>query len=242
MSPRLSVALNGSRSSGEHPGIPRSPQELAREARAAVEAGAQILHLHAYDPSGVETLAAGPCAAALRAVRTACPGVPISLTTSAGIEPDPRRLLTLIADWTELPDLVTANQGEEGILELCEHLLQRGVGIEAGLLSLGDARAFVHSGMADRCVRVLVEPLDADPEAAVAHAAAIEQVLLAAGISLEQMHHGDGWASWAVCERALSCGHGVRTGLDDTTVLPDGRTAVDNADLVHAAASLMCRY
>jgi uncharacterized protein (DUF849 family) len=150
MSPLLSVALSGSRSSTEHPGIPRAPQELAKEARASVEAGAQIVHLHAYDPSGVETLAAGPCAAAVRAVRAVCPGVPISLTTSAGIEPDPRRRLKLIAAWTELPELVTANQGEEGILELYEHLMQREVGIEAGLLSLGDANAFVRSGIADR--------------------------------------------------------------------------------------------
>lgn len=239
MSPRLAVALNGSRSSSEHPRIPRSPQELAREARAAVEAGAQVVHLHAYDPSGIETLAAEPCAAALQAVRAACPGVPISLTTSATIEPDPRRRLELIAAWTELPDLVTANQGEAGILELCERLMQRGVGIEAGLLSLGDAHAFVRSGIAGRCVRALVEPLDADPEAAVAHAAAMEEVLLAAGVSLEQIHHGDGLASWAVCRRALSRGHGVRTGLEDTTVLPDGRPAVDNADLVRAAASMM---
>lgn len=235
----LAVALNGARSSTEHPGIPRSPQELAREARAAVEAGAQIVHLHAYDPSGIETLAAGPCAAALRAVRAVCPGVPISLTTSAAVEPDSRRRLKQIAAWTELPELVTANQGEEGILELCEHLIQRGVGIEAGLLSLGDAHAFVRSGIADRCVRVLVEPLDPDPAEAVAHAAAMEDVLLAASISLEQMHHGDGVASWAVCERALSRGHGIRTGLEDMTVLPNGRLAIDNADLVRAAASMI---
>jgi hypothetical protein len=38
-----------------------------------------------------------------------------------------------------LPDLVTANQGEPGIVTMCEHLLQRGVGIEAGLLALADA-------------------------------------------------------------------------------------------------------
>lgn len=230
--PLLSVAINGSRSSTEHTGIPRTPLELAKEARASVDAGAQIVHLHAYDPSGVETLVAGPCAAALRAVRAVCPGIPISLTTSAAIEPDPRRRLQLIAAWTELPDLVTANQGEAGILELCEHLIQRGVGIEAGLLSLGDAHAFVRSGIADRCVRVLVGPLDVDPEDAIAHAAAMEEVLVAAGIVLEQIHHGDGLASWAVCKRALSQRHGIRTGLEDTTVLPNGRAAVDNADLV----------
>ena len=51
--------------------------------------------------------------------------------------------------------------------------------------------------MADSCVRVLVEPLDADPQEAVAHAAATEEVLIGAGISLEQVHHGDELASWA---------------------------------------------
>jgi uncharacterized protein (DUF849 family) len=175
----------------------------------------------------------------LQAVRAACPGIPISLTTSAGIEPDPRRRLELIAGWTELPELVTANQGEVGILELCEHLMQRGVGIEAGLLSLSDAQAFARSGIAGHCVRALVEPLDADPEVAVAHAAAIEEVPLAAGITLEQIHPGDGVASWLVCERALSRGHGIRTGLEDTILLPDGHLAVDNADLVRAAAAMM---
>jgi uncharacterized protein (DUF849 family) len=198
-----------------------------------------VLHLHAYDADGVETLAAEPCAAALRAVRAACPGVPVSLTTSAAVEADPRRRLELVAGWTELPELVTANQGEDGIVELCEHLIGRGVGIEAGLLALPDAHAFVRSGLAGRCARVLFEPLDADPDAAVAHAAAMEEVVTAAGIALEQVHHGDSIASWAVNARAVERGHGIRTGLEDTTVLPDGALAPDNAALVRAAAALM---
>jgi len=239
MSPLVAVALNGARSATEHPKVPRSPEELAREARASVEAGAQILHLHVYDPSGAETLAAVPCALTLRAIRAACPGIPISLTTLATIEQDPTRRIELIAGWTELPDLVTANQGEKGILELCEHLIRRGVGIEAGLLSLDDAQAFVQSGLADRCARALIEALDNAPQMAVAHAAAIEAVLLTAGIKLEQIHHGDGIASWAVCERAVSRGYGIRTGLEDTTVIPDGRLAIDNADLVRVAVGMM---
>jgi uncharacterized protein (DUF849 family) len=242
MSPLLKVALNGSRSTAEHPAIPRTPGELAREARASVNAGAGVVHLHAYDSSGIETLAPGPCAAALRAVRSACPGVPVSLTTSATIVPDPVRRRELVAGWEDLPDLVSANQGEEGILDLCRLLIGRGVGIEAGLLSPGDAEAFVRSGLAGRCVRVLVEPLDPDPERAVADAAAIEGIVLRAGILLEQIHHGEGVASWAVCARALSRGHGIRTGLEDTVVLPDGRPAGDNADLVRAAVEMMKRH
>ncbi len=232
----LQAALNGNR---DHPALPRRPEELAKEARAAVNAGAQSLHLHPYDEDGRETLAAEACAAALRAVRAACPGVPISLTTSASVEPDPKRRKLLVASWTELPDLVTANMGEDGILELCELLLERGIGIEAGLLSLADARVFVESGIAPRCVRVLVEPLDPEPNDALAHAEAIEQALAAAGVQLQQLHHGDGIASWAINRRAAARGHGIRTGLEDTPVLPDGRLASGNGELVAAAMLLL---
>ena len=235
----LKACLNGSRTDDEHPAIPRTPAQLAAEGRASVGAGARVLHLHPYDGDGHETLEAELCAAALRAVRAACPGIPVSLSTSADIESDPRRRLELVAGWTELPDLVTANQGEPGILDLCEHLVGRGVGIEAGLLSLEDAQAFVAAGIADRCARVLVEPLDADPAAAVAHAAAIEQLLDDAGVTLEQVHHGDDVATWHVMERAVSRGHGIRIGLEDTTVLPDGRRPAGNGELVRAAAAML---
>jgi uncharacterized protein (DUF849 family) len=232
--PLLAVALNGSRA---HPAAPRTPDQLAAAARACVEAGARVVHLHAFDEGGRETLAPEPCAAALGAVRAACPGVPLSLSTSAEIEPDPERRLELISRWSVLPDLVTANQGEPGIRELVARLLERGVGIEAGLLRLADAEAFVRSALAPRCVRVLVEPLDADPATAVAHGAAIEALLEGHGIDRPQVHHGEGLASWAVSDRALGRGHGMRTGLEDVPVLPDGRPAADNAELVRAAAA-----
>jgi uncharacterized protein (DUF849 family) len=232
----LQAALNGNR---DHPAVPRTPEQLARDARIVVDAGAHSLHLHPYDEQGRETLAAKPCAAALRAVRAACPGVPLSLTTSASVEPDPDRRRALIAAWTELPDLVTANMGEEGILDLCDLLIERGIGIEAGLLSLNDARVFVASGLAPRCVRALVEPLNPAPHDAVALAEAIEQALADGVVQLEQVHHGDGIASWAVNRRALARGHGIRTGLEDTPVLPDGRTASGNGELVAAAVFLM---
>jgi uncharacterized protein (DUF849 family) len=232
----LQAALNGDR---DHPATPRTPIELAADAGAAVRAGARTLHLHPYDGDGRQTLAAEACAAAIRAVRAACPGIPISLSTSEGIEADPEHRQALVAMWTELPDLVTANQGEDGILDLCELLVARGIGIEAGLLSVADARMFVGSGIASSCVRALVEPLDIDPDAATAHAGAIERVLLEGGVALEQVHHGDGVASWAVNRRAVSRGHGIRTGLEDTPVLPDGRTAAGNGELVAAAAALL---
>jgi uncharacterized protein (DUF849 family) len=232
----LQAALNGDRI---HPAAPRNATAIAEAARAAVEAGAHSVHVHAFDDTGRETLDGAACGNVLRAIRTLCPETPISLTTSAAIVRDPRERFRTVEAWEEMPDLVTANQGESGILELCELLLSRGVGIEAGLLSTEDARAFVHSGLAGRCRRILIEPLDADPHTAVQHAAKMEDIVVSAGIRLEQIHHGYGIACWAVNRRGLDRGHGIRTGLEDITLLPDGKPARDNADLVAAAAHLI---
>jgi uncharacterized protein (DUF849 family) len=207
-----------------------------------VDVGAQSVHVHAFDNAGRETLEGIACAKVLRAIRDLCPETPISLTTSSTIVRDPTKRFRFIEAWQEMPDLVTANQGEPGIVELCELLLSRGVAIEAGLLSLDDARAFVLSGLADRCRRVLIEPLDTDPDVAVQHAGKMEDIVVSAGIGLEQVHHGYGLACWAVNRRGLDRGHGIRTGLEDVTLLPDGTDARDNADLVAAAALLIRAY
>jgi uncharacterized protein (DUF849 family) len=232
----LQAALNGDRI---HPAAPRNPTAIAEAARAAVDAGAQSVHVHAFDDAGRETLEGAACAKVLRAIRSLCPESPISLTTSAAIVGEPRERFRIVEAWEEMPDLVTANQGEPGIVELCELLLSRGVGIEAGLLSIEDARAFVRSGLAGRCRRVLIEPLDANPHAAVQHAAKMEDLVMSAGITLPQVHHGYGIACWAVNQRGLERGHGIRTGLEDITLLPDGKQARDNADLVAAAVRLI---
>ncbi len=235
----VQVALNGDQI---HPAAPRTSRNIAEAARAAIRAGANSVHVHAFDHAGRETLDGVACGEVLRGIRRLCPDTPISLTTSATIVPDPSERLRVVAAWNDFPDLVTANQGETGIVELCELLLARGMDIEAGLLTVSDAQAFVASGLATRCRRVLIEPLELDVDVALRNAAAMENVLLAAGITLEQVHHGYGLACWAVNRRALTRGHGIRTGLEDVTVLPNGSPAQDNAELVMAAVELARAY
>lgn len=235
----LQVALNGD---SVHPATPRTPQAIAEAALASVNAGAHSVHVHAFDEAGRETLEPGACGQVLRAIRARCPGLPISLTTSAAIVPDPAERLRLIQGWEELPDLVTTNQGERGIVPLSHYLLSRGVEIEAGLLTVGDAHAFVASGLAAHCRRVMIEPLELDPDISLSNAAAMEAIVQAAGITLEQVHHGYGIACWAVNQRGLERGHGIRTGLEDITLLPDGSPARDNTALVVAAQQMIATY
>ena len=236
MTALIHAAINGARL---YPVTPKTPWSIAREARAAVLAGAASIHVHPYGADGFETFEAHDCAEAIAAIRLACPGIPISLSTSATIEEDPERRLQLISKWFVLPDLVSANQGEPGIRDVCDLLLGRGVEIEAGLLTSKDAELFVSSGLAPVCKRALVEPSNLDPDEACEHAALIEDILAGARITLEQVHHGEGLASWSVNRRAVLRGHSIRTGLEDTTVLPDGRPADGNKALVEAAVSLI---
>jgi uncharacterized protein (DUF849 family) len=42
-----------------------------------------------------------------------------------------------------------------------------------------------------------------------------------------------------VSVRGLARGHGIRTGLEDTVYLPDGRLAQDNATLTRIAAAMI---
>jgi uncharacterized protein (DUF849 family) len=234
----VQAALNGDR---KHPAVPRTAEEIARDAKSAIVAGAQSVHVHAFDDNGTETLEGDACAKVLRAIRRQCPGIPISLTTSAAIVEDPARRLAMVSSWTELPDLVTANQGEAGIIPLCELLMSRGVELEAGLLSVDDAGKFVAAPRHLRWRRVLIEPLDADPDVALLHAGEMEEILLAGASTLEQVHHGYGVASWAVNRRAIVRGHGIRTGLEDVTLLPDGQEAASNAQLVQTAVAMIER-
>jgi uncharacterized protein (DUF849 family) len=42
-----------------------------------------------------------------------------------------------------------------------------------------------------------------------------------------------------VNRRGAARGHGIRTGLEDTPVLPDGNSASGNGELVAAAAAIL---
>jgi uncharacterized protein (DUF849 family) len=221
--------LNGARAPGAHPALPLTPAQLAADARAVVALGARSLHMHPRDARGGESLAPGDVAAALRAVRAAAPGIEISLSTGEWIARDRE---ALISGWTELPELVSLNLSEAGWERLAELLGERGIGIEAGLSSTGDAEALVASSL--QPVRVLVEIDDESlpGDEAVARAAAIDAIL---DDRAPRLHHGMGPATWAVIEAAVRLGHDVRVGLEDVLVLPDGAPAQDNAALVAAA-------
>lgn len=235
----VKACLNGGRRREEHGAVPLSPSELAREASAAVAAGAGALHVHPRLTNGAETLDPAACGAAIRALRAGCPGVPVGVTSGAWIEPTLQRRLALMQSWTTLPDFVSVNFVEEGATEVCGLLMDRGIGVEAGLWTAADAHALVASGLARRCLRILIEPHDGHPATSVATAAAIDEVLTRAEITLPRLYHGRDVATWAVLDAALDRGQDIRIGFEDTLCLPDNRQARNNAELVGSAVQMV---
>jgi uncharacterized protein (DUF849 family) len=174
----------------------------------------------------------------VEAVRAACPGLPVGVSTGAWIEPDPVRRLDLIRSWSLPPDFVSVNLSETGAPDLIRALLGLGLGVEAGLSTETGARVLLAEGLASPCLRILVEPRRDDGPDAVAAAAAIDAVLDADGVTVERVHHSYGQATWPVIRAALARGWNVRAGLEDSLTLPDGSAARDNAELVKAAIDL----
>jgi uncharacterized protein (DUF849 family) len=195
------------------------------------------LHVHPRGPDGAETLEASACDAVLLAIREACPGMPVGLSTAAWIEPDPDLRTAKIGSWTEWPDFASVNFAETGATDLCRLLQRLGVGIEAGVWTVADAEALLASGFARHVVRVLVEPQEVEPVEAEMTADRISSVLDRADVR-PRVFHGYGIATWRVIEYALEGAWDVRVGLEDTLVMPDGSPAGGNLDLVQAVVRI----
>ena len=235
----IKAALNGSRLRNEHEAIPLSPASLASDAAAARLAGAGAVHVHARDRFGRETLEPEHCADTINAIRANCPGLPIGLTTGLWIVKDPDRRFAQIDAWTRIPDFCSVNFSEDGTDQLCQLLLRKGIGIEAGLRSVADARVFATSAFVDRCLRILIEVEDSGIADPVGAAAAIGRVLEGSGIHRPIVQHGTGAATWPILQEAIARGYDLRIGLEDTLVMPDGSRAPNNAALVAAAVTLV---
>ncbi|MEW9552387.1 3-keto-5-aminohexanoate cleavage protein [Nonomuraea sp. NPDC050783] len=234
----LQVCLNGARTPTASAPIPVTPQELAEAAREAVEAGAQDIHLHPKDHDGADTLEPAHVDAAVAAVRAAVPAVPLGVTTGAWTTPDARQRAALVGSWTVLPDHASVNWHEDGATTVASALMERGIGIEAGIYSgTPAARRFLAWPQRHRVLRVLAEVTDTDPRTAPAVAVSLLDELSSTNLPI--LLHGEEDAAWTVLRTAVTRGLDTRIGWEDVLHLPDGTPATSNAALIRAAHAMI---
>ncbi|WP_329226384.1 3-keto-5-aminohexanoate cleavage protein [Streptomyces canus] len=225
----VQVCLNGPRGAADGTAVPLTPESMAQAAAEAVAAGATDIHVHPKTPCGRDSLSPRVVAATLEAIRARV-SVPVGVTTGAWAEPDPAARLARVRGWTVLPDHASVNWHEPGAEEIAAALIDLGVGVEAGIWSGTDAAAkFAVSPLGPKVLRVLAEVTDTDAAEAAARTLLAE---LGPAHGRPVLLHGEDAGAWPVLRLTGRLGLATRVGLEDTLVLPDGRRALSNAQLV----------
>lgn len=236
---RIKACVNGARGLSEHQRLSADPGDVADEARAAVAAGATAVHIHPKSPAGLDSLQVDHVDTFVLAVREACPDTPIGISTGAWAAPSVDDRVQAIRSWTRLPGLASVNWHEDGADDVAAALLDRGVGVEAGVWHAKGLAAWQSSPVRDSCLRVLIELGDCGSESAPQFVHRQALPLIEDALSLEPrtsiLLHGEEGSTWAAIDLAARCGLDTRIGLEDTITLPDGSIAQGNAELVREA-------
>lgn len=245
---QLKACLNGKRSQADNPAVPVTPAELAREAAAAVAAGAEAIHLHARGADGAESVQAADVGAAVAAVRAACPGTPVGVSTGLWItRGNAAARHAAVAGWAGLdaaarPDFASVNVSEAGWAGVARVLGAAAIAVEAGVWSAADVPVLATAGLPQPPLRILVEIMGEPAPAAPRAAEAILRALDASAVrGLPRLLHGEAESCWPLVAQAAREGLPTRIGLEDTLAGPDGGPASGNAELVRYALEILSR-
>lgn len=246
----------------QHP-VPVTPQEMAREAKAAFDQGASVMHVHfrqqapgkghlpSWEPEVALTI--------MQAIREACPGVILNQSTGT-IGPDIKGPLACLE--AVKPEIAACNAGSLNYLKVkadgswawpprlfdnpvdkvrayLEVMARTHTKPEFECFDTGIVRCvemYVKNGMYQgrpqyNFVMGVESGMPAEPELLP-----ILQKLIMAGCAWQVTAIGRA-NIWALHQRAADLGGHLRTGLEDTFYLADGRKARCNGELVEALAN-----
>ena len=232
----VQACINGARPSDFHPALPLTIEAMVRDSVQCVEAGASELHIHPRNDDGRESLAAVD--ELMTSLRRRCPGTLVGVSTGDWIERDAAATRNAIANWKALPDYASVNLSEANAPAIIALLGQMGVGIEAGLATVDDAKRFITLPESRRVFHILIE-IDEQQQNEADHIADdIAKVLADAGIARPILLHGSDATVWHFVRRARQNLWSTRVGFEDSCFLESGEIAESNADLVAAAMKI----
>ena len=242
------------------PAIPYTPEEYAKEARRARDAGASVVHIHARYPDGQPSYRVEEYKAITQAILAEAPDLIINYSTGAIGIPIQERVHQITALKPELGalnmgsmnyakyskkrralifDFVFANPFED-ITYLLEQMSSVGVKPECECFDtghIGNVMPLIDMGLIELPIQFSLilgvlggAPADARTLAHMATLLPQPSTWEVIAISRKQ---------WTLISAAASLGGNVRVGLEDNFYLPKGDMASSNGDLVEAAAQLV---
>jgi 3-keto-5-aminohexanoate cleavage enzyme len=243
---------------------PVTPEQMACEARRAMDEGASVVHVHFRDlrpgkghlPSWEPQVAT----AVIAAIRDACPGVLINQTTGI-VGPDISGPLACLR--AVKPEIAALNAGSLNYLKtradgswawapmLFDNPVEKIAAFLAVMRECGIAPEFecfdtgiVRTAAAVARNNAFPRPPKYNLVMGVESGMPADPELLP--ILLRLIVAGARWSVtaigrreiWRLHRRAAELGGDLRTGLEDTIYLPDGARAASNGDLVRALARI----
>jgi uncharacterized protein (DUF849 family) len=109
------------------------------------------------------------------------------------------------------------------------------------LSDLAGTKVFIATGLANRCLRLLIEPMDPELNAVLKTLDGILALLESGGVKLPIVLHGLNEMAWPMIDQAAARAYDTRVGFEDILTLPDGTQAPGNGALVAEAARRMAR-
>ena len=245
----IAVAPNGARKTrADHPALPVTPAELAAAAKRCLDAGAAMLHLHVRRADGSHSLEAADYRPAVAAVRAAVgDALVLQLTTEAvGVYAPPQQMAVIRELQPEaaslaLRELVPDAAHEAAAADFFGWLWRQRVAAQYILYSAEDVARYCElrrRGIIPAGRHWVLFVLGRYAQGQRSAPADLLPFLQAwqQGAALTQA------VPWAMCAfgareadcamaAALMGGH-ARIGFENNMLLPDGRSARDNAELV----------
>ncbi len=245
----ITAALVGAELTRENtPYLPLTPEEIAAEARAAYEAGAAMVHVHARDRNGVPSQDIEDYRKIIEAIRASAPELILQVSTGGAVWMSAEERLQPLALQPDMASLNTGtlNFGEEVfsnpmpmVRQFARAMQERGIRPE---LEVYD------TGMIPAALRLLKEGLLSEP----LHFDLVLGVPGGAAGTIKNLLHmveslppgctwtasGIGAAQLPITTAAILLGGHVRVGLEDNIYYRRGELTQGNAPLVARAVRL----
>ncbi|MDR3469744.1 MAG: 3-keto-5-aminohexanoate cleavage protein [Xanthobacteraceae bacterium] len=260
----ITCALNGVLTDPKQHHVPVTPEEMAREARAAFDAGASVMHVHLRQQApGKGHLPSWEVAVSReiqQAIREACPGVIINHTTGV-TGPDYAGALACIRETR--PEMAACNAGSLNYLKVKAdgtwawppHVFDNPPQkIQAYLDAMKDAGSMpefecfdvgiVRSVAMYRQTGMYDGPLEYNFVMGVASGMPADPDLLPILLKLKlpeanwQVTAIGRAEIWPLHRRCAELGGHLRTGLEDTFYRPDGSKVTSNGQLIETMAAI----
>lgn len=243
----LTVAPNGAyKTHDQHPAVPLTPDALADTAKACLDAGAAMIHMHVRQPDGRHLLDANAYKDATAAIRRAVgQSIVVQITTEAAQVYQPAAQMAVVRD--TLPEAVSVglrelhkpDVPESELHSFFSWLVQEAIMTQVILYDEQDVATWQRlraDGVIPDGPWFLLFVLGRYTAGQISHPTDL----------LPFLTQHDGHYPWAMCAfgpqenacaiTAAGLGGHVRIGFENNLFLKDGSTAPDNAALVAQVA------